>query len=72
MVDVINAGDYKGICDTVGNVLEDVTFAMHPEVARIKAQMKRFGADAVLMSGSIQPYSVWCTMIRECIVYITD
>ncbi|WP_237982467.1 4-(cytidine 5'-diphospho)-2-C-methyl-D-erythritol kinase [Bacillus thuringiensis] len=52
MVNVINAGDYKGICDTVGNVLEDVTFAMHPEVARIKAQMKRFGADAVLMSGS--------------------
>ncbi|PEG12874.1 4-(cytidine 5'-diphospho)-2-C-methyl-D-erythritol kinase [Bacillus toyonensis] len=52
MVDVINAGDYKGICDTVGNILEDVTFKMHPEVARIKAQMKRFGADAVLMSGS--------------------
>lgn len=52
MVDVINAGDYKGICNTVGNVLEDVTFTMHPEVARIKAQMKRFGADAVLMSGS--------------------
>ncbi|EJR47752.1 4-diphosphocytidyl-2-C-methyl-D-erythritol kinase [Bacillus cereus VD107] len=52
MVEVINHGDYKGICDTIGNVLEDVTFAMHPEVARIKAQMKRFGADAVLMSGS--------------------
>jgi 4-diphosphocytidyl-2-C-methyl-D-erythritol kinase len=52
MVEVINHGDYKGICDTVGNVLEDVTFAMHPEVARIKSQMKRFGADAVLMSGS--------------------
>ncbi|QWU43074.1 MULTISPECIES: 4-(cytidine 5'-diphospho)-2-C-methyl-D-erythritol kinase [Bacillus] len=52
MVKVINDGDYKGICDTVGNVLEDVTFVMHPEVARIKAQMKRFGADAVLMSGS--------------------
>lgn len=52
MVDVINSGDYKGICDTVGNVLEDVTFGMHPEVARIKSQMKRFGADAVLMSGS--------------------
>lgn len=52
MVEVINRGDYKGICNTVGNVLEDVTFAMHPEVARIKAQMKRFGADAVLMSGS--------------------
>ena len=52
MVEVINDGDYKGICDTVGNILEDVTFMMHPEVARIKAQMKRFGADAVLMSGS--------------------
>ncbi|EMA6344974.1 4-(cytidine 5'-diphospho)-2-C-methyl-D-erythritol kinase [Bacillus cytotoxicus] len=52
MVEAINHGDYKGICNAVGNVLEDVTFAMHPEVARIKAQMKRFGADAVLMSGS--------------------
>jgi len=52
MVECINSGDYKGICGAVGNVLEDVTFKMHPEVARIKAQMKRFGADAVLMSGS--------------------
>ncbi|EEL52577.1 4-diphosphocytidyl-2-C-methyl-D-erythritol kinase [Bacillus cereus Rock3-44] len=52
MVESINSGDYDGICDAVGNVLEDVTFNMHPEVARIKAQMKRFGADAVLMSGS--------------------
>ncbi|WP_410985526.1 4-(cytidine 5'-diphospho)-2-C-methyl-D-erythritol kinase [Bacillus cereus] len=52
MVESINSGNYKGICDAVGNVLEDVTFKMHPEVARIKAQMKRFGADAVLMSGS--------------------
>ncbi|MBO1582635.1 MULTISPECIES: 4-(cytidine 5'-diphospho)-2-C-methyl-D-erythritol kinase [Bacillus] len=52
MVECINSGDYKGICGAVGNVLEDVTFTMHPEVARIKAQMKRFGADAVLMSGS--------------------
>lgn len=52
MVKSINSGDYEGICDAVGNVLEDVTFNMHPEVARIKAQMKRFGADAVLMSGS--------------------
>lgn len=62
----------KGFVILLVTFLEDVTFAMHPEVARIKAQMKRFGADAVLMSGSIQPYSVWCTMIRECIVYITD
>ncbi|PEA54304.1 4-(cytidine 5'-diphospho)-2-C-methyl-D-erythritol kinase [Bacillus pseudomycoides] len=52
MVEVIQNGDYEGICQAVGNVLEDVTFSMHPEVAHIKAQMKRFGADAVLMSGS--------------------
>ncbi|AWC31088.1 4-diphosphocytidyl-2C-methyl-D-erythritol kinase [Bacillus cytotoxicus] len=52
MAEAINRGDYQGICNAVGNVLEDVTFAMHPEVARIKTRMKRFGADAVLMSGS--------------------
>lgn len=52
MVQVIREGNYEGICDAVGNVLEEVTFAMHPEVRRIKEQMKRFGADAVLMSGS--------------------
>ena len=32
--------------------LEDVTLNMHPEVLHIKEQMERFGADAVLMSGS--------------------
>ncbi|MCP8971186.1 4-(cytidine 5'-diphospho)-2-C-methyl-D-erythritol kinase [Ectobacillus ponti] len=52
MVDCISNKDYKGICDHVGNVLESVTFRMHPEVEHIKEQMKRFGADAVLMSGS--------------------
>lgn len=52
MVQAIREGSYEGICGAVGNVLEEVTFAMHPEVARIKGQMKRFGADAVLMSGS--------------------
>ena len=44
--------DFKGVCDQLGNVLEDVTLKLHPEVALIKDQMKRFGADAVLMSGS--------------------
>lgn len=52
MIASISNRDYEGICDTLGNVLEQVTFQMHPEVARIKEQMKRFGADAVLMSGS--------------------
>lgn len=52
MITAIEQGDYEGVCGHVGNVLEDVTFSLHPEVAQIKEQMKRFGADAVLMSGS--------------------
>lgn len=52
MIRSIQHSDYEGICHSVGNVLEDVTFRMHPEVAHIKEQMRRFGADAVLMSGS--------------------
>ncbi|MFX3624210.1 MAG: 4-(cytidine 5'-diphospho)-2-C-methyl-D-erythritol kinase [Ectobacillus sp.] len=52
MIQSIQSGDYEGICSAVGNVLENVTFRMHPEVENIKEQMKRFGADAVLMSGS--------------------
>lgn len=35
-----------------GNALESVTLSMYPEVLHIKNQMKRFGADSVLMSGS--------------------
>ncbi|MFT4415976.1 4-(cytidine 5'-diphospho)-2-C-methyl-D-erythritol kinase [Fredinandcohnia humi] len=52
MIRAIESKDFQGICDRVGNVLEDVTLKLHPEVAHIKDQMKRFGADAVLMSGS--------------------
>lgn len=52
MVQAIKDRDYERICSLVGNTLEDVTLKMHPEVAHIKEQMKRFGADAVLMSGS--------------------
>jgi 4-diphosphocytidyl-2-C-methyl-D-erythritol kinase len=52
MVKAIERQDYEGICRSVGNVLEEVTLKKHPEVAHIKEQMKRFGADAVLMSGS--------------------
>lgn len=52
MVNALHTSDYEKICSLMGNVLEDVTLRMHPEVANIKDQMKRFGADAVLMSGS--------------------
>lgn len=52
MVTAIENKDYREICHHMGNVLEDVTLKLHPQVAQIKEQMKRFGADAVLMSGS--------------------
>ncbi|MCM3708327.1 MULTISPECIES: 4-(cytidine 5'-diphospho)-2-C-methyl-D-erythritol kinase [Cytobacillus] len=52
MVEAIQSGCYDDVCRNMGNVLEDVTLSMHPEVLQIKEQMKRFGADAVLMSGS--------------------
>lgn len=52
MIEGIYEHDYQKVCKNVGNVLEEVTLNLHPEVAQIKEQMKRFGADAVLMSGS--------------------
>ena len=52
MIEAIERDDFNGVCSQIGNVLEDVTLKLHPEVALIKDQMKRFGADAVLMSGS--------------------
>ncbi len=52
MIEALEQGDYQEMCDHLGNALESVTLDMHPEVAQIKEQMKKFGADAVLMSGS--------------------
>lgn len=52
MIKAIETEDYGLMCNSLGNVLETVTFKLHPEVITIKEQMQRFGADAVLMSGS--------------------
>ncbi|MEC1902760.1 4-(cytidine 5'-diphospho)-2-C-methyl-D-erythritol kinase [Bacillus atrophaeus] len=52
MIEAIEEKSFQKVCAQLGNVLESVTLDMHPEVAMIKNQMKRFGADAVLMSGS--------------------
>lgn len=52
MIEAIETENYELMCDSLENVLETVTFNLHPEVVMIKEQMKRFGADAVLMSGS--------------------
>ncbi|MEK5040571.1 4-(cytidine 5'-diphospho)-2-C-methyl-D-erythritol kinase [Sporosarcina sp. FSL K6-3457] len=52
MIEALKAGDYDKMCQSVGNILEAVTMDLHPQVVMLKEQMKRFGADAVLMSGS--------------------
>jgi len=52
MIKAIEEKDFKLMCASLGNVLEEVTLKLHPEVAVLKDQMKKFGADAVLMSGS--------------------
>lgn len=52
MVSAIRSGDYAAMCAAAGNVLEDVTTRLYPEVERLKNCMLRLGADAALMSGS--------------------
>lgn len=52
MMNALWMGDYEQMCASVGNILEPVTMSIHPQVAVLKEQMKKFGADAVLMSGS--------------------
>ncbi|MEK3888934.1 4-(cytidine 5'-diphospho)-2-C-methyl-D-erythritol kinase [Bacillus sp. FSL K6-3431] len=52
MVNALKDQRYDEICRHMGNALEGVTLKLHPEVLHIKEQMERFGADAVMMSGS--------------------
>lgn len=52
MIEALENKNYKKMCKTLGNVLEPVTISLYPEVGILKEQMKKFGADAVLMSGS--------------------
>lgn len=52
MIQAIKEKDFDLMCASVGNVLEEVTLNLYPEVAVLKDQMQKFGADAVLMSGS--------------------
>lgn len=44
--------DFNKLCQNIGNSLEAITTALHPEVLRIKEKMIQAGASGVLMSGS--------------------
>ncbi|SFJ87564.1 4-diphosphocytidyl-2-C-methyl-D-erythritol kinase [Paenibacillus sp. UNC496MF] len=52
MLEAIASGSFADVCAHLGNVLEDVTLKLHPEVLQLKDIMQRLGADGVLMSGS--------------------
>lgn len=52
MIEALKNKDYNEMCKNLGNLLEPVTMSLYPEVGILKEQMKKFGADAVLMSGS--------------------
>ncbi|MFS0577351.1 4-(cytidine 5'-diphospho)-2-C-methyl-D-erythritol kinase [Sporosarcina sp. 179-K 3D1 HS] len=52
MITALANNDYEKMCQSVGNVLEPVTMNLYPQVAGLKEHMIKFGADAVLMSGS--------------------
>lgn len=52
MAEAIRQGDLRGIAARMGNTLEAVTIAAHPEIAAIKNMMLETGAENALMSGS--------------------
>ncbi|MCR5580441.1 MAG: 4-(cytidine 5'-diphospho)-2-C-methyl-D-erythritol kinase [Pseudobutyrivibrio sp.] len=52
LISDIDAKDLQGICDHMGNVLEEVTIPLHPIIADIKAHMMEHGAVGAMMSGS--------------------
>jgi 4-diphosphocytidyl-2-C-methyl-D-erythritol kinase len=52
LLTAIRNQDFNGMCASIGNVLEEVTLGIHPQVKRIKEAMVKLGADGVLMSGS--------------------
>lgn len=48
----IERSSFPEVCEELGNVLEEVTLRLYPEVAHLKETMLKLGADGVLMSGS--------------------
>lgn len=50
--EALHKQDITALMQGMGNVLEQSTFALHPAVAQIKAQMQALGGEYTLMSGS--------------------
>lgn len=52
MVQAIKQGDLDAVTCRMGNVLEQVTVKVHPEIEDIKKRMRALGAEESMMSGS--------------------
>lgn len=52
VLEAIQLKRFDLLCDRLGNVLEEVTLDLYPEVRQLKECMVRLGAEGVLMSGS--------------------
>ncbi|OPH51254.1 4-(cytidine 5'-diphospho)-2-C-methyl-D-erythritol kinase [Paenibacillus ferrarius] len=52
VLSAIRHKQFDQLCGSLGNVLEEVTLDLYPEVRHLKECMQRLGADGVLMSGS--------------------
>ncbi|MDF2961896.1 MAG: ispE [Paenibacillus sp.] len=52
VLEAIQLKRFDLLCERLGNVLEEVTLDLYPEVRQLKECMVRLGAEGVLMSGS--------------------
>jgi 4-diphosphocytidyl-2-C-methyl-D-erythritol kinase len=52
VLEAIHLKRFDLLCERLGNVLEEVTLDLYPQVRQLKECMTRLGADGVLMSGS--------------------
>ena len=52
MVQALRAGSLEGVMSRLGNVLEPVTVANHPEIRTIEACLKEIGVMSTIMTGS--------------------
>ncbi|MGE5544702.1 MAG: 4-(cytidine 5'-diphospho)-2-C-methyl-D-erythritol kinase [Bacillota bacterium] len=52
MAEALTNGDFEGVVSELNNVMEQVTFKLHPQLQGIKNDLLRAGAAGALMSGS--------------------
>ncbi|NEW09600.1 4-(cytidine 5'-diphospho)-2-C-methyl-D-erythritol kinase [Paenibacillus sp. SYP-B3998] len=52
VLEAIQKKQFDQLCGVLGNVLEEVTLDLYPQVRHLKECMQKLGADGVLMSGS--------------------